>query len=124
MWYIWKNINNKIYKNKNENPQEILRITEVEGALWAEMQLSVNEHHGDVQPVLDWQSMGHTIVCYVHGTWREQYVFTGQGWLCRTIDSDDVMMGAMNLRRSPSPLPSTCKALILVIECMKTFQNI
>lgn len=36
MWYIWKNTNDKIYKNKNENPHEILLIAEVEGTILAE----------------------------------------------------------------------------------------
>ena len=39
LWYIWKNRNEKIYKNKNGNPQEILRIAEVESVIWAEAQL-------------------------------------------------------------------------------------
>lgn len=34
--YIWKNRNDKIYQNKNRNPQEILRKAEVEGTLWVE----------------------------------------------------------------------------------------
>ena len=50
MWYIWKNRNEKIYSNKNGNPQEIMRKSEVEGTLWAEVQLLVQEHHGYSQP--------------------------------------------------------------------------
>lgn len=36
--------------------------------------------------------------------------------------STDVMMGAMNLRRSLSPLHAECEALIWAMECMKTLQ--
>lgn len=50
MWYIWKNTNDKIYKNKNQNPHEILRIAKVERTILAEAQLSVKKNHGDIQP--------------------------------------------------------------------------
>lgn len=58
LWYIWKNHNDKIYKNNNGNPQEILRATEVKGALWAEVQLSVKKDLLMVQQAFDWQSLG------------------------------------------------------------------
>ena len=35
LWYIWKNRNNKVFNNKDENPHEILRIAEVDGDVWA-----------------------------------------------------------------------------------------
>ena len=50
------------------------------------------------------------------GAWREQDSFTGQGWYCRARDSDDVMMGAMNLRRILSPLHAECETLIWAME--------
>ena len=49
-------------------------------------------------------------------------MFTGQGWFCRKSSSADVMMGAMNLRRSLSPLHAEFEALILAMKCMKTLQ--
>ena len=121
MWYIWKNRNEKNYQNRNENPQDILRKAEVEGTLWAEARLLVQQNHEHLQPDTNVHSLG-TRVCYVDGAWREQDAFTGQGWYCRAKDSDDVMMGAMNLRRSLSPLHAECEALIWAMECMKTLQ--
>ena len=50
------------------------------------------------------------------------YSITGQGWYCHARDSDDVMMGAMNLRRSLSPLHAKSEALIWAMKCMKTLQ--
>lgn len=41
LWYIWKNRNNKIFNNRNRNPQKILRIAEVEGEVWADVQLTI-----------------------------------------------------------------------------------
>ena len=66
--------------------------------------------------------MGSPRVGYVDGVCREQDIFTVQGWYCRKMDSEDVMMGAMNLRRSLSPLHAECKALIWTMKCMKTLQ--
>lgn len=79
LWYIWKNRNDKIYNNKDGNPQEILRIAEVKGALWAETELTISGRHKEVLPAFDWQSLGHSIICFIDGAWREQDVFTGQG---------------------------------------------
>ena len=61
-------------------------------------------------------------VCYIDGAWKEEDMFTGQGWFCRKSGSADVMMGAMNLRRSLSPLHAEFEALIWEMECMKTLQ--
>ena len=61
-------------------------------------------------------------VCYTDGAWKEGDKFTGQGWFCRKSGSTEVMMGAMNLRRSLSPLHAECEALIWAMECMKTLQ--
>lgn len=82
MWYIWKNRNDKIYQNKDGNPQEILQRVEVESTLWAEAKVLVPDQHGNAQPGVTGQLMEHTRVCHVDGAWREQDVFTGQGWYC------------------------------------------
>ncbi|XP_013639406.1 PREDICTED: uncharacterized protein LOC106344603 [Brassica oleracea var. oleracea] len=71
---------------------------------------------------MSWQTRRFSRVCYIDGAWREQDVSTGQGWYCRKMNSEDVMMGAMNLRRSLSPLHAECEALIWAMECMKTLQ--
>ena len=61
-------------------------------------------------------------MCYVNGAWRQEDVFTGQGWYCQMRGTSNVMMGAMNLRCSHSPLHAECEALIWAMECMKTLQ--
>lgn len=79
LWYIWKNCNDKIYKNKNENSQEILCIAEIQVALWTEAQLMVKDNLPMRQTGSDLQSLGHTKICYVDGAWRNKGKFTGQG---------------------------------------------
>ena len=61
-------------------------------------------------------------MCYVNGAWRQEDVFTRQGWYCQMRGTSNVMMEAMNLRCSHSPLHAECEALIWAMECMKTLQ--
>lgn len=45
LWYNWKNRNNTLYSNKNDNPQEILRIAEVEAVVLVDAHLTVPVNH-------------------------------------------------------------------------------
>lgn len=72
LWYIWKNINDKIYKNIDGNPQKILRAAEVEGEVWSEAQLAIPPNKKVVPPVFDWQSLGLSRICFIDGVWKEQ----------------------------------------------------
>ena len=126
LWYIWKARNDKIYSNKDGNPQEILRLAEVESKIWMEAQLTVNgprenSYNGSLQQSAD-LDLDVSRVCYIDGAWKKEDIFTGQGWFCRKSGSTDVMMGAMNLRRSLSPLHAEFEALIWAMECMNTLQ--
>ncbi|XP_056846552.1 uncharacterized protein LOC130497630 [Raphanus sativus] len=109
-------------ENKNGNPHEVLRRAEVEGTLSADAQLLLQKNQGQFQTEINWQYMEDTRICFVDGGWREQDIYTGQGWYCRKMDSEDVMMGTMNLRRSLSPLHAECEALIWAMKCMKNLQ--
>ncbi|XP_033143229.1 uncharacterized protein LOC117132603 [Brassica rapa] len=91
-----------------------------------EAQLTVNDpgensYNGSLQQSAD-LDLEVSRVCYIDGAWKEDDIFTGQGWFCRKSGSTDVMMGAMNLRRSLSPLHAEFEALIWAMECMKTLQ--
>ena len=39
LWYIWKNRNDKIFKNKTGDPPDILRKAEIKSVLWTEAQM-------------------------------------------------------------------------------------
>lgn len=120
MWYIWKNRNNKVFNNRDRNPQEILRYAEVESEVWAEAQTTIPERQVSGPQTFDWQASGQSNVCFIDGVWKENDKFSGQGWLCIEVRSEDKMMGAMNLRRSLSALHAECEALIWAMECMNT----
>lgn len=72
--------------------------------LWEETQSLVTVQNGNLQHNPAWQSSEHTKICFIDGAWKKEDIYTGQGWFCRTVDSIEVMMGTMNLRRSLSSL--------------------
>ena len=96
----------RILKNKTGDPPDILR-KEPSTRVFSELPRN--------------QILHGTNWCYIDGAWKEQDIFTGQGWFYRKEGSTDTMMGAMNIRRSLSPLHDESEALILAMECMKTF---
>ena len=120
IWYIWKNRNNKIFNNRDGNPQEILRYAEVESEVWAEAQTTIPERQVLGPQKFEWQASGQSKICFIDGSWKENDKFTGQEWFCREVGSEEKMMGAMNLRRSLPALHAECEALIWAMECMKT----
>lgn len=63
-----------------------------------------HSHHWSVYQDTEWISLDNTRICYIDGAWKKEDQFMGQGWFCRSNGSADVMIGAMNLRRSLSPL--------------------
>ena len=71
LWYIWKTRNDKIYSNRNDNPQEILRQADVESTVWKEAQLahgaSANTLGGKVQQASDCLSLENIRICYIDG---------------------------------------------------------
>lgn len=59
-------------------------MAELEGALWEEAQSLVTGQHGNLQHNPAWQSSEHTKVCFIDGAWKEEDIYTSQGWFCRT----------------------------------------
>lgn len=69
-----------------------------ESKIWMEAQVTVKNqyehfHHGSLYQATDWISLDNTKICYIDGAWKKKDRFTGQGWLCRSNGSADVMMG-------------------------------
>lgn len=54
-----------------------MRKAEVESTLWTETQILIHETHGPFQPMVNWQSLGATRICFLDGVWRAQDTFTG-----------------------------------------------
>ena len=81
LWYIWKARNDKIYSNKNGNPQEILRLADVESTEWKEAQLVKGSNENPLgerlQQASDYLSLENIRICYIDGAWKEEDVYIG-----------------------------------------------
>ena len=67
MWYIWKNRNNKVFNNRDGNPQEILRYAEVESEVWAEAHTTIPERQVLGPQNFEWQASGQSRICFIDG---------------------------------------------------------
>ena len=78
MWFIWKNINKKVYNNKNGNPSKIILVTKIEEALWTEIQIKYLKVVTDLIPPQkdSVPSLNVTMIditwCFVDGTWKKR----------------------------------------------------
>ena len=118
MWYIWKNRNEKVYNNTNKNPQEILRLAEVEGALWALTQIKDSQFTPHALTQHQVSNPGNLTWWCIDEAWKASNNFTRHGWFCIKEGSAENMMGSMNIWMSLSLLHVECEALIWKIECM------
>lgn len=98
-----KNRNDKVFKGKNEYPQEILQIANIEGDLQTDAQKSDNCFLQRCDTVIP-NYCGRINGVFFDGAWKEHDKFSGQRWFCKKEGSSEKMMRAMNIRRSLSPL--------------------
>ena len=76
--YIWKGRNNKVFNNLDTDPREILKLAELESALWAEAQiLTVQKKEIQVQTRIPLVTSGRW--CFIDGSWKDKKLFSGQG---------------------------------------------
>ena len=60
--------------------------------------------------------------CFIDASWKENDVFSGQGWFS-TLEGFDGLMGARNVRVSLSPLHAEMEALLWAMECMRNLHQ-
>ena len=60
--------------------------------------------------------------CFTDGSWKENDVFSGQGWLS-TLEGFAGLLGARNVRACLTPLHAEMEALLWAIECMKNLHQ-
>ena len=56
------------------------------------------------------------------GSWKENDIFSGQGWYS-TLEGFEGLMGARNVRASLSPLHAEMEALLWAMECMRNLRQ-
>ena len=110
-----------MFNNLDIDPRNTLKIAELESSLWAEAH------------VVNGQTRGHLVQtrptpvtsgrwCFVDGSWKDKYLFSGQGWHS-TLPGFDGLLGTRNVKTCLSPLHSEVEALIWAMECMKNLRQ-
>ncbi|XP_013594515.1 PREDICTED: uncharacterized protein LOC106302586 [Brassica oleracea var. oleracea] len=114
LWYIWKGRNNKVFSNMDMDPRDTLKLAETESTLWADAHVLTETRIGSHAEVTTLPSiLGRW--CFTDGSWKENEVFSGQGWLS-TLEGFDGLLGARNVRACLSPLHAEIEALLWAME--------
>ncbi|XP_010513755.1 PREDICTED: uncharacterized protein LOC104789808 [Camelina sativa] len=128
MWYIWKARNAKVFENRDEHPDEVVRLAEGEASSWLQAQMDDGDLEGPpAGSPLSRTPRGNTVLlssvylgyrCFVDGSWKESDVFSGAGWCCTSVQRESPLLGATNYRRSLSPLHAEVEAFMWAMRCM------
>ena len=121
LWYIWKEMNNKVFSNLDIDPRDTLNLAETESTRWAETHIlneQRNVRHIEVTtlpPIPErW--------CFTDSSWKENDIFSRQGWLS-TLEGFVGLLGARNVRAFLTPLHAEIEALLRAMECMKNLRQ-
>ena len=95
-------MNNKVFTNLDIDPRDTLNFAERESILWAEVQIW-NEQRRVPQVQITTLPSIPGRWCFTDGSWKENDIFSGQGWFS-TLEGFDGLMGARNVRASLSLL--------------------
>ena len=100
---------------------DTLKMAETESKLWAEAQiLNDQKLNPQVEATILPSIPGRW--CFTDGSWKENEVFSGQGWYS-TLEGFTGLMGARNVRASLTPLHPEMEALLWAMECMKNLRQ-
>lgn len=113
-----KIINDKVYKNLERNPREVLGMAESEAKVWE------TAHIRD--PLMETNHLESSLrissfagaTCYIYGSKKDTNEFSCFGWFCSQANVDGLIMGARNLPCSLFPLKSELEVLIWAMHCM------
>ena len=121
LWYIWKGRNNKVFSNVDFDPRDTLNLAGTESTLWAETYI-LNEQRNvrHIEVTILPSIIG--ICCFTDGSWKENDIFSGQGWFS-TLEGFDGLLGARNIRASLSLLHAEMEALLWAMKCMRNLRQ-
>ena len=108
--YIWKGRNNKVFSNLDIDPRDTLNLAETDTTLWAETHILNEQRNVQHIEVTTLPSITGRW-CFTDGSWKENDIFSGQGWLS-TLEGFDGLLGARNVRASLSSLHAEMEALL------------
>lgn len=109
--------------NLDSDPQEVLHFVELETLLWESAQEETQPPKLVLEGLISSNPENLDFFCYVDGSWKETYIFSGLGWHCVCADAVKSIIGARNLQRTFSPLYSELEALIWVMHCLLEHQK-
>ena len=85
------------------DPRDTLKLAETKSTLWAEAQIP--KENKRVLPVeLTTLPSIPRRWCFTDGSWKENDIFSGQGWLSTLEDFFVGLLGATNVRACLTPL--------------------
>ena len=103
------------------DPRDTLKLAETESTFWAAAQvLNENMIVSSIEVTTIPFITGRW--CFTDGSWKENDIFSGQGWLS-TLEGFDGLLGARNVRACLTPLHAEMEALIWAMECMKNLRQ-
>ena len=117
IWYIWKAINDKLFRGIDRDPLELVRYAESECQAWHNARETIPAPILG-QPEVEEQAVSLGEICMVDGSWTSTAQFSGMGWVWKDSTGKIQLMGSRNLMRRETPLHSELEALRLAMECM------
>ena len=114
MLYIWKAINDKLFRRIDMDPLETVRHAESECHAWFEANMKQEEHTVTTTS----NKIASSERCLIDGSWTQDAFFSSYGWTWKTSGETTQLLGAKNQQRRISPLHSELDALLWAMECM------
>ncbi|XP_010468192.1 PREDICTED: uncharacterized protein LOC104748214 [Camelina sativa] len=128
MWYIWKARNASVFENIVERSEDIVLVAAGEASAWQQAQVEGDLETYPTPPVVSGSPVKVVAAalptafsgyrCFLDGSWKAGDLFAGAGWWCTSFQSASPTMGAMNFRRSLSPLHAEVEAFIWAMRYM------
>ena len=114
--------NNKVFFNLDINPRKMLKLAETKSTLWADAQILDKQK---IVPHVEGTTLPSILGrwCFTYGSWKENDIFSGQGWLS-TLERFDGLMGEKNVHASLSLLRAEMEALLWTMECMRNLHQL
>ena len=117
IWYIWKDMNDKLFRGIDRDPLELVRYTESECQAWHNAK-DTTPAPPQAQTVEETQSLSLDNICMVDGSWTATNQFSGIGWVYKDSMGKIQLSETQNLQRRETLVHSELKALKWAMESM------
>ncbi|CAA7014949.1 unnamed protein product [Microthlaspi erraticum] len=113
IWFIWKARNEKLFQDLSRDPLGTVRHAEAECKAWYEA-------NNKIPPSLVGQNQAISLrdICLVDGSWHQNHIFSGGGWIWMNQNGTQQMLGLHNQPRRLSPLHAELEVLLWAMQCV------